>query len=36
MKRVRKAYPAYFDTYEHMDELIEYLDGFGNLLLRGP
>ena len=30
-ERVRKAYPAYFDTYEHMDELIEYLDGFGNL-----
>ena len=34
-ERVRKAYPAYFDTYEHMDELIEYLDGFGNLYCVG-
>ena len=34
-ERVKKAYPAYFDTYEHMDELIEYLDGFGNLYCVG-
>ena len=34
-ERVKKAYPAYFDTYDHMDELIEYLDGFGNLYCVG-
>ena len=28
---VKKAYPAYFDTYEHMDQLIEYLNTFENL-----
>ena len=28
---VKKAYPAYFDTYAEMDTLIEYLDGYTNL-----
>ncbi len=28
---VKKAYPAYFDTYEHMDELIAYLNTYDNL-----
>lgn len=26
-ERVQKAYPAYFDTYEQMDELIAFLNG---------
>ena len=34
-ERVKKAYPAYFDTYEHMDDLIDYLNGFGNLYCVG-
>ena len=34
-ERVKKAYPAYFDTYARMDELVEYLDGFGNLYCVG-
>ena len=34
-ERVKKAYPAYFDTYSHMDELVEYLDSFGNLYCVG-
>lgn len=34
-ERVRKAYPAYFDTYARMDELVEYLDSFGNLYCVG-
>ncbi|MCI1218936.1 MAG: NAD(P)/FAD-dependent oxidoreductase [Bifidobacterium sp.] len=34
-ERVQKAYPAYFDTYEHMPELVEYLDSFGNLYCVG-
>lgn len=32
---VKKAYPAYFDTYDHIDEVIEYLDGFKNLYCIG-
>ena len=28
---VKKAYPAYFDTYSEMDKLIEYLDTYKNL-----
>ena len=32
---VRKAYPAYFDTYYEMDKLIEYLDSFQNLYCVG-
>ena len=34
-ERIKKAYPAYFDTYEHMDKLVEYLDTFGNLYCIG-
>ena len=34
-EKVKKAYPAYFDTYEHMDKLIEYLDKFENLYCIG-
>ena len=34
-ERVKKAYPAYFDTYSRMDELVEYLDSFGNLYCVG-
>ena len=26
---------AYFDTYDRMDEMIKYLDGFGNLYCVG-
>ncbi len=32
---VKKAYPAYFDTYYEMDQLIEYLNKFGNLYCIG-
>ncbi|MEE1295557.1 MAG: NAD(P)/FAD-dependent oxidoreductase [Bifidobacterium sp.] len=34
-ERVKKAYPAYFDTYDQMPELVEYLDSFGNLYCVG-
>ena len=30
-ERVRKAYPAYFDTYKDFDKVREWLDGFDNL-----
>lgn len=32
---VKKAYPAYFDTYDHIDEIIEYLNRFENLYCIG-
>ena len=32
---VKKAYPAYFDTYYEIDKLIEYLNGFSNLYCVG-
>ncbi len=35
VERVKKAYPAYFDTYDHMDELREYLDTIPNLFCVG-
>lgn len=35
VERVKKAYPAYFDTYENMDELREYLDSIPNLFCVG-
>lgn len=34
-ERVRKAYPAYFDTYARLGELREYLDGIPNLFCVG-
>jgi protoporphyrinogen oxidase len=33
--RMPKAYPGYFGTYRHFDELRTYLDGFANLFLVG-
>ncbi len=35
MERVKKAYPAYFDTYPEIDTLIAYLDGIHNLFCVG-
>ncbi len=35
VERVKKAYPAYFDTYEKMDELREYLNTIPNLFCVG-
>ncbi len=35
MEKVKKAYPAYFDTYEEMDKLIAYLDTIPNLYCVG-
>lgn len=32
---VKKAYPAYFDTYDHIDDIIRYVDGFENLYCVG-
>ena len=34
-ERVKKAYPAYFDTYKDIDQLIEWLDKWGNLYCVG-
>ena len=34
-ERVVKAYPAYFDTYAQMPELVKWLDSFGNLYCVG-
>ena len=35
MERVKKAYPAYFDTYDEIDKLIKYLDSIDNLYCVG-
>ena len=35
MEKVKKAYPAYFDTYDEMDRLIEYLSSIENLYCVG-
>jgi len=35
VERVKKAYPAYFDTYEHMDRLREWLNTIPNLYCVG-
>ena len=35
VERVKKAYPAYFDTYERMDELKDYLNTIPNLFCVG-
>ena len=34
-EKVKKAYPAYFDTYNKIDELIKYLNKFENLYCIG-
>ena len=34
-EKIKKAYPAYFDTYSEMDKLIKYLDKFENLYCIG-
>lgn len=34
-EKVKKAYPAYFDTYDEMDVLIEYLNQYENLYCIG-
>lgn len=34
-ERVKKAYPAYFDTYDEIDKLIAYLNKFDNLYCVG-
>lgn len=35
MEKVKKAYPAYFDTYAEMDKLVEYLSSIKNLFCVG-
>ena len=35
VERIKKAYPAYFDTYVKMPRLIEYLNSFNNLYCVG-
>ncbi len=35
MEKVKKAYPAYFDTYDHMDEIIKYINTIDNLYCVG-
>ncbi|MCR5150342.1 MAG: NAD(P)/FAD-dependent oxidoreductase [Clostridiales bacterium] len=35
VERVKKAYPAYFDTYENMDEVRDFLSGIENLFCVG-
>ena len=34
-ERVKKAYPAYFDTYSEMNTLVDYLNNFDNLYCIG-
>lgn len=35
IERIKKAYPAYFDTYKDIDEVITYLNSFDNLYCVG-
>ena len=35
IEKVKKAYPAYFDTYKYIDKLIKYLNIFENLYCVG-
>ena len=35
MEKVRKAYPAYFDTYDEIDTLVKYLNTLENLYCVG-
>jgi UDP-galactopyranose mutase len=34
-EKIKKAYPAYFDTYKDIDKLIEYVNTFDNLYCIG-
>ncbi|MBR6103033.1 MAG: NAD(P)/FAD-dependent oxidoreductase [Ruminococcus sp.] len=34
-EKVKKAYPAYFDTYKHFDKVVSFLDRFDNLFCIG-
>ncbi len=34
-EKVKKAYPAYFDTYDRIDEVIDWVDRFDNLYCVG-
>ena len=34
-EKIKKAYPAYFDTYSEIDKLIKYLDEYDNLYCIG-
>lgn len=34
-EKVKKAYPAYFDTYAQFDQVVDYLNTFDNAVLRG-
>ncbi len=35
MEKVKKAYPAYFDTYDRIDKVIDHLNTIGNLYCVG-
>ena len=35
MEKLKKAYPAYFDTYDEIDTLVNYLKGIDNLYCVG-
>ena len=35
VEKVKKAYPAYFDTYAEIDKLVAYLDSITNLYCVG-
>ncbi len=35
MEKVKKAYPAYFDTYDEIDKLVDYLKKIDNLYCVG-
>ena len=35
VERVKKAYPAYFDTYSELDSVVDYLNTFDNLYCVG-
>ena len=34
-EKVKKAYPAYFDTYKHFDKVVSYLNKFDDLYCVG-
>lgn len=34
-EKIKKAYPAYFDTYKHFDKIVSYLNRFDNLFCVG-